>query len=204
MSVFQGLSGGKIVQLVASTVGVAVGRGDAVGAGGGVAVGTTCVGVGGTGDGVAVGFGVRVGVGVRVGLRVGVGVGVRVGRRVGVGVAVRVGRRVGVGVALADSSAAAWPLAKTSTMPDAIPAARLRESLMKRRGASLIPRAALGASPQNHRFRPHRALPVCRNPSPAASESRRGMGVDAFDIPSPFATTKPCDAPRHRAHGLAD
>jgi hypothetical protein len=118
-SVFQGLSGGKIVQLVATEVGVAVGRGDAVAAGRGVGVGTTCVGVGGAVDGVVVGFGVRVGVGVcvgfgvrvgvgvRVGLRVGVGVGVRVGRRVGVGVAVRVGRRVGVGVALADSSAAA-------------------------------------------------------------------------------------------------
>src|SRR6185436_3922102 len=140
MSVFHGLSGGKTVQLVDTPVGVAVGRGDAVGAGRGVGVGTTCVGVGGTADGVAVGFGERVGVGVSVGFGVRVGVGVRVGLRVGVGV----GGRVGVGVGITDTSAATSPPAKSNTMPDAIPAARPREILMRRSRASLIPRSRPG------------------------------------------------------------
>jgi hypothetical protein len=185
MSVFHGLSGGRIVQLVDTPVGVAVGRGDAVGAGRGVGVGTTCVGVGGTADGVAVGFGVRVGVGVsvgfgvrvgvgvRVGLRVGVGVGVRVGLRVGVGVAVRVGRRVGVGVGITDTSAATSPPAKSNTMPDAIPAARPREILMRRSRASLIPRSRTRGALQNPGFQRAELLRPCRNPSPEASDSRR-------------------------------
>ena len=74
MSVFHGLSGGKIVQAAAPGVGVAVGGRDvgvrvAVAVGAAVEVGSGVAVDGGTGVGVRVGVAVRVGVGVFVGLR---------------------------------------------------------------------------------------------------------------------------------------